>query len=90
VTESSPMDGVEILIPKGIRDRRKVAMRESCMDFGALIDALPTTAPSPLDGVLAAALADADMDTCRAWLTRAIRALPTQNDMTVEVFDGTF
>jgi len=90
VTEPAALDGVDILIPKAIRDRRKVVMRESCMDFGALIDALPSTSPSPLDGLLSAALADADVDTCRAWIARAIRALPTQTDMHMEDDDGTF
>ncbi len=90
MTEPAALDGVDILIPKAIRDRRKVVMRESCMDFGALIDALPSTSPSPLDGLLSAALADANVDTCKAWIARAIRALPTQADMIVEYDDGTF
>jgi len=84
------LDGVDFLIPKAIRDRRRVVMRESCLDFGALIDALPSACPSPLDGVLVAALADADLETCRAWIDRAVRALPTRADMTVEYDDGTF
>lgn len=81
MTEPTEQDEVEILIPKAIRDRRKVVIRESCVDFGALIDALPSASPSPLDGVLSAALADANVDTCKAWIARAIRALPTQADM---------
>ncbi len=79
--EPGALDGVPILIPKAIHDRRRVVIRESCLDFGALIDALPSACPSPLDAVLSAALADADVDTCKAWLARAIRALPTQTDM---------
>ena len=90
MTEPAALNGVDILIPKAIRDRRKIVMRESCVDFGALIDALPSAAPSPLDGVLSAALAEADADTCKAWIARAIRALPTQADMIVEHYDGTF
>ena len=90
MTQSFEQNEVEFLIPKAIRDRRKVVMRESCLDFGALIDALPSAAPSPLDGVLSAALAEADADTCKAWIARAIRALPTQADMIVEHYDGTF
>ena len=87
--EPAALDGVDILIPKAIRNRRKVVMRESCVDFSALIDALPSASPSPLDGLLSAALADADVDTCKAWIARAIRALPTQADMHTEDDDGT-
>ena len=89
MTEPAALDGVDILIPKAIRNRRKVVMRESCVDFGALIDALPSASPSPLDGLLSAALADADVDTCKAWIVRAIRALPTQADLPMEDDDGT-
>ncbi len=89
MNQPAELDGIEILIPKVIRDRRKTVMRESCVDFGALIDALPSASPSPLDGVLSAALAEADADTCKAWIARAIRALPTQADMIVEHYDGT-
>ena len=89
MNQPAELDGIEILIPKAIRDRRKTVMRESCVDFGALIDALPSASPSPLDGVLSAALAEADADTCKAWIARAIRALPTQADMIVEHYDGT-
>ena len=91
MTQLGAMDEVEFLIPKSIRDRRRSVIRESSLDFGAMIDALPSASPSPfpLDGVLSAALADADLDTCRAWLTRAVRALPTQTDMNMEDDDGT-
>ncbi len=89
MNQPAELDGIEILIPKAIRDRRKMVMRESCVDFGALIDALPSASPSPLDGALSAALAETDADTCKAWIARAIRALPTQADMIVEHYDGT-
>lgn len=89
MTETVTIDNVEILIPKTIHDRRKISIRESCLDFGALIDALPSASPSPLDAVLSAAFADADVDTCKAWITRAIRALPTVADMNMEEDDGT-
>ena len=71
-------DGVEVLIPKAILDRRKLIIRETCLDYAALVDVLPTA--STMDDALASPL-PADPHACRSWLARVIRALPTASDM---------
>jgi hypothetical protein len=71
-------DGVEVLIPKAILDRRKLVIRESCLDYDALMDVLPTA--SAMDDALDSSL-PADPHACRVWLARVIRALPTASDM---------
>ena len=73
------MGDVDILIPKAILDRRRLVIREACLDYAALVDVLPT-ASSGTDDVLASPLLDADPQACRTWLARVIRALPTHAD----------
>ena len=72
---------VDVLIPSAILKRRRSAIRDACMDLGALVEVLPTLAPSSLDASLSAYLADADLSDCKAWVQRVIRALPTRSDM---------
>lgn len=78
MTIPNAWEGVDVLVPKRIQQSRRQAIAAACLDFGALVEALPTASPSPLDNALAASLADADADACKAWLNRVIRALPTQ------------
>ncbi len=73
------MGDTDILVPKAILDRRRVVIREACLDYAALVDVLPT-ASSSADDVLASPLLDADPQACRTWLARVIRALPTHAD----------
>lgn len=79
-------EGVAVLIPKRIHQNRQEAVQAACLDMGALIEALPGTSPVPLDAALSDMLAQADPDACKAWIARAIRALPTRTDM--EATDG--
>jgi len=79
-------EGVDVLIPRRIHQQRRQAIQAACADFGALVELLPTASPSPLDNALSATLAGADAEDCKAWIMRAIRALPTQADM--EASDG--
>lgn len=81
MTTSENWSEVDVLIPSAILNRRKSAMREACMDLGALIEVLPTSSPSPSDCQYADYLAEADLADCKAWAARVIRALPTQSDM---------
>ncbi len=74
------MAETEILVPKAILDRRKLVIRETCRDYAALVDVLPS-ASSVAGDVLASPLSDADPHACRSWLARVIRALPTAIDM---------
>jgi hypothetical protein len=74
-------EGVDVLIPKRVHQNRREAIQAACLDLGALIGALPGTSPTPLDAALSDVLAHADADDCKAWIMRAIRALPTQADM---------
>ena len=75
-----PWEGVAVLIPKRVHQNRREAIQSACLDVGALIEALPGTG-TPLDAALSDVLAHADADDCKAWIVRAIRALPTQADM---------
>lgn len=74
-------EGVTVLIPKHVHQTRREAIQAACLDIGALVEALPSASPSPLDAALSDVLAHADADHCKAWIMRAIRALPTQADM---------
>ncbi len=76
-----PWEGVAVLIPKWVHQNRREAIQSACLDMGALIEALPGTSGTPLDAALSDVLAHADADDCKAWIVRAIRALPTQADM---------
>lgn len=78
MTTHDAWEGVDVLVPKHIQQNRRQAIAAAYLDLGALIEALPTASPSPLDDMLAASLADADADDCKAWVNRVIRALPTQ------------
>lgn len=79
-------EGVDVLIPLRVHQNRRQAIQMACQDMGALIEALPGTSPVPPDAALSDMLAQADPDACKAWIARAIRALPTQADM--EATDG--
>ena len=79
-------EGVDVLIPKRVHQNHREAVQAACLDMGALIEALPGTSPVPLDAALSDMLAQADPDACKAWIARAIRALPTRTDM--EAADG--
>ena len=84
MTTGDTWEGVDVLIPRHVRQRRRDAMRAASLDLGALIAALPTAASSssaPDGGGLPAFLADADAETCKAWIGQVIRALPTRADM---------
>jgi hypothetical protein len=81
MTTTDEWEEVDVLIPSAILKRRRSAIREACMDLGALVEVLPTLAPSALDASLSAYLADADLSDCKAWAQRVIRALPTRSDM---------
>ena len=74
-------ENVTVLIPKHVHQTRRQAIQAACLDMGALIEALPSASLSPLDTALADTLAHATADQCKAWIVRAIRALPTQADM---------
>lgn len=74
-------EGVDVLIPKRVHQNRRAAIQAACMDVGALIGLLPGTVSTSQDGPLHDALAHANSDDCKAWIMRAIRALPTQADM---------
>ena len=74
-------ENVAVLIPKHVHQTHRQAIQAACLDMGALIEALPCASLSPLDTALADALAHASADECKAWIVRAIRALPTQTDM---------
>ena len=79
-------NNVEVLIPRHVRQRQREAVEAACMDASALIQALSPSPLAPPDPGAANPLADADPDQCRDWVTRAIRAIPTQADM--EAHDG--
>lgn len=79
MTPSDPLAGVDVLIPRRIRDRQRQVVQEHRLDLAALLEAL-SPASSP-------ALADADPDAARAWVMRAIRALPTQADATLALME---
>lgn len=72
---------VDVLIPKRVHRNHQEAVQAACLDLGTLIAVLPGTSPTPLDTALSAQLACADADDCKAWIMRAIRALPTRTDM---------
>ena len=74
-------EGVTVLIPKRVHENHREAIRMACLDMGALIGTLTATSPTPIDGALFDMLAHADADACKAWIVRAIRALPTRTDM---------
>ena len=74
-------EGVTVLIPKHVHQARREAIQAACLDMSALVEALPSASPSSLDAALSNVLAHADADYCKAWIMRAIRALPTQADM---------
>lgn len=74
-------EGVDVLIPKRVHQHRREAIQAACLDLGALIGALPGTSFTPQDAALSDVLAHADADDCKAWIMRAICALPTQADM---------
>ena len=74
-------EGVDVLIPNRVHQNRRQAIAAACFDISALVAALPGTSPTPLDAALAHMLAQAGPDNCKAWIMRAIRALPTQADM---------
>lgn len=73
--------GVDVLIPRRVHQNRRQAIQAACLDMSALIEALPGTSPVPLDTAFSDMLAQADPDACKAWIARAIRALPTRTDM---------
>lgn len=81
MTESEGLDTVSVLIPKRLLQNRREAIRNGCLDYAAFIDALPTAFPSIIDEALSNTLAKADLDDCKAWISRVIRALPTQSDV---------
>ena len=85
-THHNAWEGVDVLIPKRVHQNRRAAIQAACMDVGALIGLLPGTPSLPQDAALADALAHADTGDCKAWIVRAIRALPTQAYM--EANDG--
>lgn len=74
-------EGVAVLIPRRVHQKRQEAVQAACLDMGALIEALPGTSPAPQGTALSDMLAQADPDACKAWIARAIRALPTRTDM---------
>ena len=76
-------EGVDVLIPKQVHQNRREAIEAACFDIGALVGALPGTSPTPLDTALSDLLAHAGPAECKAWIARAIRALPTRADMEV-------
>ncbi len=74
-------EGVDVLIPKRVHQNRREAIQAACLDMSALIEALPGTSPASLDAALPDMLAQAGPDACKAWIMRAIRALPTRTDI---------
>lgn len=81
MTTNSNWDGVDVLIPQRFLEARRTAIAFESLGLFALIDALPVAPLSHQSSAAASHLADADLDECRAWITRVIRALPTQADM---------
>ena len=43
-------EGVDVLIPQKVHQKRRQAVQAACLDVGALIGALPGTSPAPQDG----------------------------------------
>ena len=78
--------GIDVLIPKRVHQNRRQAIEAACADIAALVTALPGTSPTPLDAALAETMGHAGPDDCKAWIMRAIRALPTRANM--EAADG--
>lgn len=68
---------VDILIPHRFHQARVAAQSRGRSDCAALIEALPT-ASEAVEPVPSSYLAEADVDQCRAWVARVIRALPTK------------